>query len=169
MYDLQFSDRVLTTWTLLRQTWLAMDRAAEVRLAKVGLTPEKAAVLWICRDYPGLTTIAEIARLLSRQSQSVVGLVNRMEEESFVTRSPKQKGRPFTEVKLTEKGERACTAGMAVLKVLITETEPLLSMEDREQFHRYLTALREHSADHVQWELTPPLNVPAEPPIPVKW
>lgn len=76
MYDLQLSDRTLTTWALLRQTWSVMDKAAETRLAKVGLTPEKLAVLWICRDYPGLSTTAEIARFLSRQSQSVTGLLN---------------------------------------------------------------------------------------------
>ncbi len=169
MYDLQFSDRVLTTWALLRQTWLAMDRAVEVRLAKIGLTPEKVAVLWICRDYPGLITIAEIARLISRQSQSAVGLVNRMEDEGLVSRSPKRKGRPFTEVKLTEKGEKACRAGVAVVKVLIAETAPLLSLEDREQLHRCLIALRQYSADHIHWELTPPLDIPEKTPISVSW
>jgi len=52
VYDLEFADAALTTYVLLRQAWLAVNRVAEARLAKVGLTPEKFLVLWICRDYP---------------------------------------------------------------------------------------------------------------------
>ncbi len=169
MYDLQLSDLTLTTWALMRQTWSVMDRAAEARLAKVGLTPEKVGVLWICRDYSGLLTTAEIARFLSRQSQSVTGLLNRMEEEGLVTRAPKRKGRPFTEVKLTEKGEKACRAGVAVVKVLVAETAPALSREERQRLHGYLEALRQQLVDSMHMELTLPLDLPAEVPIPVNW
>jgi DNA-binding MarR family transcriptional regulator len=169
MYDLKLSDTTLTTWALLRQTWSVMDKAAETRLAKVKLTPEKVAVLWICRDYPGLLTTAEIARFLSRQSQSVTGLLNRMEEEGLVTRAPKRKGRPFTEVKLTEKGEKACGVGVAVVKVLIAETAPILTLEERQQLHGYLEALRQQMVDSMHLELNEPPDLPARVPIPVRW
>jgi DNA-binding MarR family transcriptional regulator len=169
MYDLQLSDLTLTTWALMRQTWSVIDRAAEARLAKVGLTPEKVGVLWICRDYSGLLTTAEIARFLSRQSQSVTGLLNRMEEEGLVTRAPKRKGRPFTEVKLTEKGEKACRAGVAVVKVLVAETAPALSREERLRLHGYVEALRQRLVDNMHMELTSPPDLPAEVPIPVNW
>ena len=169
MYDVQFSDITLTTWALLRQTWSVMDKAAETRLAKVGLTPEKVAVLWICRDYPGLLTTAEIARFMSRQSQSVTGLLNRMEEEGLVARTPKRKGRPFTEVRLTEKGHKACTAGVAVIKVLVAETAPILSTEERQKLHNYLAALRQQLVDSMHLELTQPLEYAEKSPIRVKW
>lgn len=169
MYDLKLSDTTLTTWVLLRQTWSVMDKAAEMRLAKVKLTPEKVAVLWICRDYPGLMTTAEIARFLSRQSQSVTGLLNRMEEEGLVTRAPKRKGRPFTEVKLTEKGEKACSVGVAVVKALIAETAPVLTLEERQQLHGYLAALRQQTVDSMHLELTEPPDLPSRVPIPVRW
>ncbi len=169
MYDLCLSDITLTTWALLRQTWAVMDKAAETRLARVGLTPEKVGVLWICRDYPGLLTTAEIARFLTRQSQSVTGLLNRMEEEGLVARTPKRKGRPFTEIKLTEKGEKAAQAGIAVIKVLVSETAPVLSPEDRKQLHKYLEILRQKIVDELHLELTPPPDVPDREMIPVKW
>jgi len=169
MYDLQLSDLTLTTWVLMRQTWSVMERAAEGRLAKVGLTPEKVAVLWVCRDYTGLLTTAEIARFLSRQSQSVTGLLNRMEKEGLVTRAPKRKGRPFTEVKLTEKGEKACRVGVAVVKVLVAETAPTLSREERQRLHGYLESLRQQLVDSMHMELTLPPDLPAEVPIPVRW
>ena len=96
MYDLEFSDSAMTTWTMLRQTWTAVNKMAEVKLAKVGLTPEKAAVLWLCRDYSGTLTPAEIARYLFRENQTIAGLLNRMESEGLVKRVPKRKGHPFT-------------------------------------------------------------------------
>jgi hypothetical protein len=67
MYDLQFSEIAMNTWAMFRQTWIAVNKVAEVRLAKADLTPEKAAVLWACRDYPGTITPAEIARLTFRE------------------------------------------------------------------------------------------------------
>ena len=84
MYDLKFSEPSLTSWALLRQTWAVMDKLAEIRLAKVGLTPEKIAVLWACKEHPGPLIPAEIARFVSRESQSVTGLLNRMEREGFI-------------------------------------------------------------------------------------
>jgi DNA-binding MarR family transcriptional regulator len=120
MYDLEFTDTAMTTWTMLRQTWTAVNKMAEVKLAKVGLTPEKAAVLWLCRDYSGTLTPAEIARYLFRENQTIAGLLNRMEAEGLVKRVPKRKGHPFTEVRLTPKGEEACGPGVEAYKKVVT-------------------------------------------------
>ena len=169
MYDLQLADKSLDTWVMLRQTWALMDRAAAARLAKVGLTPEKVGVLWICRDFPGIVTTAEIARILTRQSQSVTGLLNRMEEEGLITRSPKRKGRPFTEVKMTPKGEEACAVGVTVLKALVKETEPTLPNRERQQLHRILGLLRQQMADNLHLEVTAPRDLPEREPITVRW
>ena len=169
MYDLQLADPAFNTWALLRQTWSVMDRVAETRLAKVGLTPEKIAVLWICRDYSGLATTAEIARFVSRRSQSVTGLLNRMEIEGLVTRAPKRKGRPFTEAKLTAKGEELCCAGIKVIKSLIAETAPVLSEEDREQLHTFLGALRQQAVEDLHIEMTRPPDFEDEEAVHVKW
>ena len=169
MYDLRLSDINLTIWALVRQTWSIMYKAAESRLNKVGLTPEKLAVLWICRDYPGILTTAEIARFLSRQSQSVTGLLNRMEEEKLVTRTPKRKGRPFTEVKLTTKGEEVCHNGIVVIKDLISVIAPALSEGDQQQLQKLLGALRQSAIGDLKTDLTRPPDFPTAELIPVKW
>jgi len=169
MYDLEISDPTLNTWALLRQTWSLMDKGAETRLAKIRLTPEKLGVLWICRDFHGIVTTAEISRFLSRQSQSITGLLNRMEQEGLVRRTPKRKGRPYTEVKLTPRGQEACDAGTSVVKTLIEDTASVFSAKDRDQLHKLLRALRDHMADRLHIELTPPPDVPPDRPIDVKW
>jgi len=169
LYDLKLSDTNLTTWALVRQTYLIMYRAADSRLKKVGITPEKLAVLWICRDYPDILTIAEIGRILSRQSQSVTGLLNRMEEEKLVTRNPKRKGRPFTEVYLTDKGEEVCRNGIVAIRDLISVIAPALSEADQQLLQKLLGALRQSLIADLEVELIRPPDFSAVESIHVKW
>ncbi|MEE8471501.1 MAG: MarR family transcriptional regulator, partial [Dehalococcoidia bacterium] len=167
MYDLRFSDTGLTTWALLRQTWSVMCKVAETRLAKVHLTPEKISVLWACKEHHGPLIPAEIARIVSRESQSVTGLLNRMESEGLITRIPKRKGRPFTEVRLTDKGEEACIIGVAVLKRVITEVMSPLQTDELEHIHEPLRALRQQAAKALHLEVSLPPNLAPEEAIPI--
>ena len=169
MYDLKLSDSALTTWALLRQTWTVLDKVAETRLAKIGSTPEQVAVLWICRDHPGPLIPSEIARLVSRQSQSVTGLINRMEQDGLVTRIPKRKGRPYTEIKLTAKGEELCNRGIEVLKSVITGIISSLTAEEIEQLQVPLRTLRQQALDGLYLELSLPPDVSPDETLPVKW
>jgi DNA-binding MarR family transcriptional regulator len=169
MYDLQFSDATLTTWALLRHTWSAMYRAAETRLDKLGISPQKLAVLWICRDYRGIPSIAEIARFCDSRSQTMVGLVNRMEEQGLVRRIRKRRGHPWTEVKLTAEGEAICRAGITLVRELIDETAPALTVEDRMQLHKLLTVLRAEMLKGLDLELDQPPEPLEEEAIPVAW
>ncbi len=156
MYDLEFSDTAMTTWTMLRQTWTAVNKMAEVRLAKVKLTPEKAAVLWLCRDFSGTLTPAEIARYLFRENQTIAGLLNRMEAEGLVKRVPKRKGHPYTEVKLTPKGEAACDPGVEVYKRVVTSVMSDMPEEEQKRLQETLRGLRDKMADELHMEVARP-------------
>jgi len=169
MYDFQFADSAFTTYTVLRQTWAAVNKVAETKLAKVGLTPEKTAVLWACRDYPSTLTPAEIARLLFRENQTVAGLLNRMEKEGLVKRIPKRKGHPYTEVKLTAKGEKACAPGIEVMKRVVTELVAHLPVEKQEQLQDSMRMIREKALDTLHLEVTTPPGYPPGKTVPVKW
>lgn len=170
MYDFEFEETAMGTWAMLRQTWIAVNKAAEVKLAKVGLTPEKAAVLWACRDYEGTLTPAEIARLVFRENQTIAGLLNRMEKEGLVTRVPKRKGHPFTEVKITSKGEKLAGPGVEIYKGLIKGLASGLSVDEQKQLQKLLRVLRQKMLDDMHMELDkPPKAFPAGKPIRVKW
>ena len=169
MYDLRFNETAMTTWTVLRQALTAVNKVAEAKLAKVGLTPEKAAVLWFCRDYPGTLTPAEIARLTFRENQTIAGLLNRMEKDGLVKRVPKRKGHPFTEVKLTDKGKEVCGPGVEVYKKLITGLVSDLSEEDQEHLQKVLGGLRDKMMQEMHMELRKPAGYPPDEPIPVVW
>lgn len=170
MYNMNFAEPSVTTWALLRQTSTATNKVAETRLSRVRLTPEKLAVLWACRDHPPPLTPAELSRLVFREAQTVAGLLSRMEKEGLVKRIPKRKGRPFTEIKLTPKGEKACGPGVEVMKSIITELTSGLSQEDRETLHRILRALRQNMLNQLHIEPEPqPRGYPPGKPIPVMW
>ena len=146
-YEIEFTDPAMASWALLRQTWAAASKTAETKLAKVGLTPEKAALLWACRSYPGLLTPAELGRLLFSESQTVIGLLNRMERDGLVRRIPKRKGRPFTEIRLTPKGSVLSEVGADTYQKLIVEL--MGDLPEREQFHGTLRALRQRMLDQM--------------------
>lgn len=169
MYDFQFPDTSLTTFAMLRQTWAAVSKVAETKLTKVGLTPEQVAVLWACRDYPGTLIPAEISRLVFRENQTIAGLLNRMEKDGLVKRIPKRRGHPFTEVKITEKGEKACDPGVEVMKGVITKLLAALSTEKQEQLQSLLRVLRDRSLQELYIEAKPPRGYAPGESIPVKW
>lgn len=169
MYDYQFSDTALTSWVLLRQTWTGMYRAAQVKFAKLGLTPEQMDVLWICRDYPTppLTT-TELSRLLFRKPHTTTELLKRMEREGLVRIVPKRKGRPFTEIKLTAKGKKAVVPGIEIVKALVTSIMSCLSPEEHEQLQKLLRALQQNVGEELRLEVSPPPYYPRQP-IPIDW
>ena len=156
MYDYQLPDAALTTWLLLARTWSAMYKAEERQLAKVGLTPEQVDVLRLSRDYPIPLTPAEISRSLFRESQSVAGLLSRMEREGLVKRVPKRKGRPFTQVQLTAKGEELCPRGTEAATTLVAKIMACLSAEELEQLQKLLGKLRHNALEELHIELRQP-------------
>jgi MarR family transcriptional regulator, transcriptional regulator for hemolysin len=169
MYDFHFSDPAFTTFSILRQGWIAMNKAIEAKLAKLGLTPEQLAVLWAGRDYPGTLIPAEIARLLSRENQTIAGLLNRMERDGLVTRSPKRKGQPFTAVKITPKGEQLVEPGIAILKELVTEFGSGISQGDHEQAQNLIRIMRNKATEKLYMEPAIPINVRVGEPVAVNW
>ena len=156
MYDYQFTDANLTAWVVLSQTWTAMYKVADRKLNKIGLTPEKLDVLWACQEYAPPLTPAEISRLVFRESQSIAGLLARMEKEGLITRVPKEKGHPFTEVKVTAKGKELSRPGIEVARSLIARIMSALSAEELEQLVKLIQKLRENALEELHLELLPP-------------
>jgi DNA-binding MarR family transcriptional regulator len=170
MYDLDFVEPAMTTAYLIRQTWTALSKAAETKLAKVGLTPEKLLLLWAARDYPFELTPAELGRLLFRENQTIAGLLNRMEDEGLIKRISKRKGRPYTQVKITPRGRELCNSGVKVYKSLILELSSDLSDKQRKQVHEALRLMRDRMLQVLHLEVAKqPARFPEGKPIPIIW
>ena len=169
VYDFEFSDLAMTTFTTLRQAWIAVNKLAEDRLAKVGLTPETIAVLWACRDYPGTLIPAEIARLTHRENQTIAGMLNRMEKTGLLERIPKRKGKPFTEVKITARGEKMLADGLPIFRSTLADLISDMPVKKQKEFQEWHRALRDKVLDKLHLEAGKAVvGVPGKP-IPVKW
>jgi len=155
MYDYTFSHEAFTTTVLLGQAWQAMYNTLESKLAKTDLTPQQAYVLWFCKYYPGPLTPAEIARMLFRKSQSVAGLLARMEREGLVKRVPKRKGHPFTEVQITAEGEKRLRDGRKVLLAATERFMSSLSEEEDEQLRKLLRKVRKNGLKELRQDIMP--------------
>ncbi len=169
VYDLEFADQALTTYVLVRQAWLAINRYAEARLAKVGVTPEKLMVLWICRDYPSPLIPAEIARITHRENQTIAGLLNRMEVEGLVQRVPKRKGHPFTEVKLTAKGKKLLEAALPVFKSTVSDLLGDLPLRKQKECQAWHRELRDKALDKLHLVAGSPGEGVIGKPIHLEW
>jgi len=88
-----------------------------------------------------------------REEQTVTGLLNRLEREGLVKRVPKRKGKPFTEVKITDKGTAAAGAGVEIAMALITEIMSIFSVPEHEELQRMLRLLQRKVAELLQVEL----------------
>lgn len=169
VYDFEFTDQALTSYTTLRQAWVAVNRLAEAKLGKLGLTPETLAVLWAARDYPGTLIPAEIARLTHRENQTIAGLLNRMEKAGLIQRVSKRKGKPFTEVKITDKGRELCDAGVPILKSVVADLmldTPVRMQKECQAWHR---TLRDKALDRLHLEASPAVVGAPGKPVPVHW
>ena len=168
MYDFEFPMPAFTTFTMIRQAWVAMNKACETELGKARLTPEMTAVLWLCRDYPRTLIPAEIARMLFRENQTIAGLLNRMEKDGLVHRVPKRKGHPFTEVKITTKGKELCDKAVPILQALVTDFGSDLSAEEHKQLQKLAKKMRDRALQRLYMEPSAPAELPSGP-VPVKW
>lgn len=169
LYDFEFSEEALTTYTALRQAWLAVNRLAEDRLGEVGLTPETLAVLWAGRDYPGKLMPAEIARMTHRRNQTIAGLLNRMEKSGLIQRIPKRKGKPFTEVKLTDKGRKLCDEGLPILKSMVSDLMSDMPTNKQKECRDWHRQLRDKALSKLHLEVVPATVEAQGKLITVKW
>lgn len=167
VYDYRFSDAGLTTWVLLRQTWTALFKVAEAKLRKTGLSPEQLDVLWSCMGATAPLTPAEISRRIFRESQTVTGLLDRLERDGLLVRIPKRKGRPFTQVQLTPAGQKACEPAIGVAKELITRLMSVLSEEEHKQLQELLRVLFQKGVEELHLESGPPPAYASGEVIPV--
>ncbi|MDY6916737.1 MAG: MarR family transcriptional regulator [Chloroflexota bacterium] len=155
MYDYELTDARFTCFFLLGQAWPSILRVVEKEVAKTGVSYEKLKALWICEGHPGPVTPAELSRLLYRKSHSVAGLLDRMERDGLVTREPKRKGHPFTEIRATEKGRELVRPGQSLVISLVGEMMSALTEDEQRQLVVLLRKLRDEALNKLRIEAKP--------------
>lgn len=134
-----FSDGDFNLWLLLVQTKDAMVVARDRELRREGTSITRSAVLFIIHALGDKAIPAEIARNLFRRSQSVSGILDRMEKDGLVVKVPDALRRNRVRVSMTEKGRRMLRLSMkrrCIHRILSPLTE-----EQREELVSLLSVL----------------------------
>jgi DNA-binding MarR family transcriptional regulator len=137
------ADRDYELWVLLSQVQEVIFKARENELRAVGVTPRKAAVLFIIKAIDGLATPAEIARWMYREHHSVVGILNRMEKEGLLKMKKGIPRKHMISVELTKKGEEAYIRSRDL--VSIHNIMSSLSKVEKDNFRKHLETLRDRA------------------------
>ena len=127
-------------WVLLHQTRDAIYKAREKEVQVHGLTPIKAATVFIIRAIGDKATPAEIARWLLREPNSVTELLDRMAKDGLVKKTRDLEKKNQVRITLTEKGQQAFEQSREHKSV--QQILSALSGEEKKQMRLLLEKLR---------------------------
>jgi len=94
-------------WENLAVTFMTLQRARELELARVALTIPQAGVLYFLKTSKEPLTPMKLSRLMNRQPHTVSALVTRMEAQGLVKTTKDLRRKNWVRVSLTKKGEEA--------------------------------------------------------------
>jgi DNA-binding MarR family transcriptional regulator len=120
-----------------RYTLRRFVRFSEDAAGEVGLTPQQHQALLAIKGFPGREqiTVGELADRLQIKHNSAVGLVNRLETENLIDRSPALDDRRQVFISLTEHGlsilERLSNTHRGELQRLSPQLRLLLEQIDK--------------------------------------
>lgn len=106
MHDFDHRDPKAITWALLYQTFTAIFKETERALSPTGISGPQAFAL-ACLKYGGSPMIpSRLASYLAQESQSLTGLIDRMEQQGWVRRVRDLPDRRSLRLEITPAGER---------------------------------------------------------------
>lgn len=150
MKEFDPKDADYNLWLFLAQVRMVMLRARQMEVNRFGITASQASVLFVINALNNEATPAEISRWLFRHSQSISGVLNRMEQQGLVTRVRDLKRKNLVRVAMTEKGREIygeCTKRDSIHKIMAS-----LSDELRQPLITCLENLRNASLTYLEDE-----------------
>jgi len=134
--------RGLAEWVTLYQAHNAIFKVAELALLPHNLSLPQLHLLAILKKADGLVTTGEIGQAMVKASQTITGLVDRVEEPGLVERVFDRSDRRKTWVRLTEKGEQKLAEAYPVANRLAEELSAVLTDQELQDLQAKLEKLR---------------------------
>ncbi len=139
----------------LYQAYNAIFKVAELALLPHNLSLPQLHLLAILKKADGLVTTGEIGQAMVKASQTITGLVDRLEEPGLVERVFDRRDRRKTWVRLTEKGERKLKEAFPVANRLAEELSRVLTDQELEDLQAKMEKLRSAAMDRLAAALAP--------------
>jgi DNA-binding MarR family transcriptional regulator len=141
--------RGLAQWIVLYQAYNAIFKVAELALLPQHLTLPQLHLLGVLKKGGGILTTGEVGQAMVKASQTITGLVDRLEEPGLVERVFDRKDRRKTWVRLTEKGERKFAEASPVAARLAEELSSVLTDEELQDLQAKAEKLRSAAMDRL--------------------
>ena len=134
--------RGMAEWLILYHTHNAMFKLIELALLPHNLSLPQLHLLHVLKQGGGILTTGEIGRAMVKASQTITGLVDRLEEPGLVERVFDRRDRRKTWVRLNAKGERKWKEAMPIASRLAEEVFSVLTDEELRELHTSTDKLR---------------------------
>ena len=134
--------RGMAEWFMLYHTHNAMFKLTELALLPHNLSLPQLHLLHVLKQSGGILTTGEVGRAMVKASQTITGLVDRLEVQDFVERQFDRRDRRKTWVRLTAKGEGKWKEAMPVASQLAEEVFSVLKDEELQGLHASTDKLR---------------------------
>jgi DNA-binding MarR family transcriptional regulator len=149
------STRGMAQWIAIYQAYNATFKLAELALLAQRLSLPQIYLLGVLKAGGGMLTTGEIGRAMVRQSQTMTGLVDRLEEPGLVERVFDTRDRRKTWVRLTEKGDRKLEEALPVATRLAEELFSSLSDQELGELQASVEKLVRAATDRLAATLLP--------------
>ncbi len=134
--------RGMAEWDTLYQTYNAIFKVTELALLPENLSSPQLQLLSVLKQNGGVRTTGEIARAMVKASQTMTGVVDRLEDQGLVERRYDRSDRRKVWVRLTEKGERKWEDAMPAVNRLVEEVFSVLTDEQLRELQAQTGKLR---------------------------
>lgn len=137
---------------LLRAAWYSLNKTFGRRIASLEITPDQFTVMrWLLEAEAQGRTQRELAELMASDPNTIVGVINRMENLGLVMRRPHESDKRAYRIRLTARGKRTYLRAREIAVALQSEVLASLPAKKRDEFLAHLeqvaTACREALSD----------------------
>ena len=142
--------RGLAEWVTLYQAHNAVFKVAELALLPHNLSLPQLHLLAILKEADGPVTTGEIGQAMVKASQTITGLVDRLEEPGLVERVFDRSDRRKVWVRMTEKGAQKFAEAYPVANRLAEELSAVLTDQELQDLQAKLEKLRGAAMDRLE-------------------
>jgi MarR family 2-MHQ and catechol resistance regulon transcriptional repressor len=148
--------RGMAQWKTIYEAYNAIFKLTELELLPHRLSLPQIYVLSVLKNGGGILTTGEIGRAMIKASQTITGLVDRLEEPGMVERVFDRSDRRKTWVRLTEKGEQKLEEAFPVANRLAEELSSVLTDGELEDLQAKVEKLRSAATERLAKALERP-------------
>jgi DNA-binding MarR family transcriptional regulator len=142
--------RGMAEWLALYQAHNAIFKSTELALVPHNLSLPQLQLLSVLRQNGGLLTTGEIARAMVKASQTITGLVDRLEVQGLLERHFDRSDRRKVWVRMTKKGEQKLAEARPVATSLAEELFAVLTDQELADLQARLEKLRTAAMDKLE-------------------